>query len=108
MGLDAAIYNDDEEEEEIASVCLGNVSMIGYLRDAISVTVPDASVLIHKVLYSGSHGGDSLSREEVRLAKLELEKVATQLPRDVDVQDFISAFGNLMDVALVRNRPITF
>lgn len=107
MGLDAAIYNE-EEEEEIASVYLGNVSMIGYLRNAISVAVPDASVLIHKVLCSGSHCGDSLSREEVRLAKLELEKVAAQLPKDGDVQDFVSAFGNIIEVALGHDRPITF
>jgi hypothetical protein len=108
MGLDAAIYKDEGNEEEIASVRLGNVSMIAYLRGAISHAVPEASVLIHKVLYSGSHCGDSLTREEVRLAKSELEKVASRLPEDSEVQDFVSTFGSIIDIALSRDRPIMF
>lgn len=108
MGLDAAVYRDDDEEEKIASVRLGNAALIGHLLETVQQVTPTASILLTRVLYSGSHSGDSLPLENVREAKRELEEVAARLPGDRDVQAFVVDFGALLDVALRHERPITF
>src|SRR5688572_21249794 len=108
MGLDASVYRDDECEQKIASVRIGNVAMIGYLRKVIQEHVPSASVLLTKVLYSGSRCGDALTTEDVPRAKLELSEVQRSLSGDPDVKQFINGFGTIVDTAMHHDRPITF
>ena len=107
MGLDASVFCDDEEEHKIAAVHLGNLSMITYLRETISRAAP-APILLNKVLYSGSHCGDRLLMEEVREVKRELGEVRRAIKGDFEVDDFVSRFGGIVDLALKYDRPITF
>ena len=108
MGLDASVYRDDDEEDPIASVRLGNIALIFYLFEAISKKTPNARILLTKVLYSGSHCGDWLTTEEARQVKRELDEVSQTINGDMEVEAFISRFRGIVDVALQNDRPITF
>lgn len=108
MGLNAAVYADDDCEVEIASLRIGNVSTVGHLHERIIEKWPTATVLLTKVLGSGSHCGDFLAKEEVQRAKLELEEIRRTCVDDEDLKDFIVGFGGIVDAALEHDRPLTF
>ncbi|HWW00459.1 MAG TPA: hypothetical protein VNZ64_12235 [Candidatus Acidoferrum sp.] len=108
MGLDAAVYRDDDEDEKIMSAHLGNVSMISYLHRAIREHAPASAILLSKVLYSGSHCGDSLTNNEVHQVKAELDSVTKHLSGDPMVMEFVSSLRSVVDIALLHDRPITF
>ena len=42
MGLDAAVYRDDEDAHQIISVRIGNAAGVGYLSEVVSARVPGA------------------------------------------------------------------
>ncbi len=108
MSLHATVYRDDREEEELASARLGNVSMIGYLRDLIREKAPTSTVLLSKVLYSGSHCGDTLTIEEIRQIRAELDYVSEKLSADPGAREFVASFGEVINAALHHARPVTF
>lgn len=108
MGLDAAVYRDDDEVEQLLSVRIGNSAAVGYLAEIIGAQVPSASVLLTKVLNSGTHCGDRLSKEEVRQVKLELADVKQRLADDAAVKEFAATFEPVVEAALRHQRPITF
>lgn len=108
MGLDAAVYADDNCETEIASVRIGNLDGVVRLREAIKERFPDAAVLLTKVLYSASHCGDSLRKEDVAKVRMEFEKVAERCPYDEFMREFVAGFGGVVTVAMKHDRPVTF
>ncbi len=107
MSLDASVYADDACDKKVTSARIGSFDSVVRLRESIEEKVPHATVLLTKVLYSASHCGDSLTKDEVRKAKLELEEVAAKMPCP-DTQDFIVRFGGIIDAALQHDRPVTF
>ena len=108
MGLDATIYRDEEEEHEIASVRLGNTAMINHLRRVLEAGPANATILLTKVLYSGTHSGDRLTTAEARRAEREMDDVRANLSGDPEVEAFAVSFGRLLDVALEHDRPVMF
>jgi hypothetical protein len=108
MGLDATVYQDDLEERRITSARLGNMALIMHLFAVISGAVPTATVMIEKVLYSGTHTGDRITVEEVRQLRCELDKVEQAISGDVEVVAFVSRLRAVVEVALQNERPITF
>jgi len=108
MGLDATVYADDDNETKIASVRIGNLANVVRLRESIRERLPDATVLLSKVLHSAFHSGDSLQKEEVVRAKIEVEKLIERCSDDAFVKEFAAGFGRLLNTALQHNRPVTF
>ena len=108
MGLDAAVYADDDNETKIASVRIGNLDKVGRLRESIRERFPDATVLLSQVLYSAFHCGDSLPKEELAMAKIEVEMLLERCSDDEFVREFAVGFGRLLDTALQHHRPVTF
>ena len=108
MGLDAAVYADDDCETEITSVRIGNVDAVVRLRKTIEEKIPEARVLLTKVLYSGTHCGDSLTLDEIASVKVELGKLAQRCPGDNLVKEFVADFGPVLSTAVIHGRPITF
>ena len=47
------------------SARLGNISTIGWLAEEIRRRCPDSHLLLGSVLYSGSHSGDFISKEQL-------------------------------------------
>jgi hypothetical protein len=108
MGLDAAVYADDEEDRRIASIRIGNLDAIVHLRESIKAVYPDANVLLTKVLYSAFHAGDRLEKTDLTTVRDELSRLSECRPNDAYLKEFIVAFGGLVTTGLKQGRPITF
>jgi hypothetical protein len=108
MGLDATVYADADCENAIDSVRIGNLDRVVYLRGAIAKLVPEARVLLSKVLYDASHCGDSLSLEEVAVLRSELVVVRARSASDPEISSFVSEFFPLVEIAKAKGLPIFF
>jgi hypothetical protein len=54
---------------------LGNISLVGLLRSELSRTPDLFPVILKKVIYSGSHGGDRLNLSQIPALRAELQKL---------------------------------
>jgi hypothetical protein len=97
---------------ELVSHRLGNVSLIGYLRELLAEKRDQFPILLDKVLYKGAHAGDyidvsnfgALDREleilhQVRVEDRTLQKV---------VRDFDRQMLELLTAARTVKKPIVF
>lgn len=92
---------------------LGNVALIGYIRDEVQKLSKRTStaygILTLKVIYNGTHSGDFLSSEEVLRLEDELEslrKVGTL--KDPHVDEFLRKLEDLVEKSLSVGKPIVF
>ena len=104
MGLDAAIYGADEKK--LASVRVGNVAHVALLRDLVVRSLGPQSLVAAKVLYSGTHCGDSVSIAELEPLSRELQVLADS--PQTEMQAFARDFGELVRVASRNETPIRF
>jgi len=104
MGLDAAIFGKDERR--LASKRIGNLTHIGFLRDAATAILGKESVVVTKVLYSATHCGDSLAGAELEL--LARESQILQSSSESDVRSFASDMLDLVHLALKHETTILF
>jgi hypothetical protein len=106
---------DNSSELLIACSCwLGNSSTISFIKDKIFPIFHNNfpnSILLNKVLYSGSHSGDYI---EVNLIKY-LEKEIIILKRETNqhlkeqiLDKFIQDIEQLVKAAKEQNNPIVF
>jgi hypothetical protein len=105
MGLDAVIY-DAQEEHELASKRLGNVSHIAFLREYAIHMLGTESLVVSKILYNGTHSGDSLAVSE--LQPLTSELLALEQTADRSAQTFARDMLELVHTASTLVRPIHF
>jgi hypothetical protein len=109
-----------EHEDMMLDGCeLGNAGSIAHLYKILSgaLTKPEQtySVLLRKVLYSGTHFGDHLTIRDVRRLESELDRLEkmepwTALLRE-DARHIASVTGmlrRLVKTALAVNKPIAF
>jgi hypothetical protein len=108
MSLDATVYANDDCDTAIASIRIGNLDGVVQLRKFIKEKFPEASVLLTKVLYSATHCGDSLQKEDILRAKIELATLSGRCPDDELVQEFVTSFSSLAAIASLHDQPITF
>jgi hypothetical protein len=104
MGLDAAIYGPDEKK--LASVRVGNVARVGLLRDLAFRALGSQSVVASKVLYSGTHCGDSINVADLDPLARELQVLADS--PDSEMQTFAREMGDLVRAASKDETPIVF
>ena len=104
MGLDAVIYGRDEQK--LASKRVGNVAHIGFLRDAASAVLGGQSIVVTKILFSGTHSGDSLAVADLELLAGELQTL--QSSAEADVRSFASNMADLVRLALRHETTIHF
>ncbi|QYO62231.1 hypothetical protein [Leptolyngbya sp. 7M] len=90
---------------------LGNSSNIGYLNEEIANLLPnETSLLLEKVVYSGSHSGDKIDLEELDQLETEINRLKQQLPgqRTVLLEQFIQNMTELIQAARREGNPIVF
>jgi len=86
---------------------LGNIDQIGALRAAAREVLTDGdSVIMRRVLYSGSHSGDAVPREE--FARLREELKALAAVNDPDLNTFVADMRALLASADTEGNPIAF
>lgn len=97
---------------EVVSKPFGNLAQIGYLRRTLLENFPQlsSSIIVTKILYSGSHSGDVIPHTELALLKKEIEFVrrgkAQGERRDLD--RFLLELDELIAAAELEGNPIAF
>jgi hypothetical protein len=91
---------------------LGNISLIGLLRSELKREPTRFPILLQKVVYSGSHGGDYLPVDVVRNLEVELQDLAHFKCSSKESDEFMSSFRlqmlELVAASLSVLKPIAF
>lgn len=129
MGLDAAVYvrrtrqvkvgggqdaenTADFQRQEVTAIHkrLGNASMIASLADEIRQFIENDSLLLSKVLYSGSHSGDEIGVQDIDKLDSEIKgtraKSGGSLSRAAET--FLKDMSDLVEKAKEEGNPIVF
>jgi len=88
---------------------IGNIALVGFLRDQASRVLDDRSIVLSRVLYSGVHCGDSIPIDQtfaLRDELLQLGRSAKQL--DSDLKLFVTDMLELVEAARREGNPIVF
>lgn len=105
MGLDATVWADDECENELAGMRVGNMAHVRALRAQLAASAGDYPVLLGDVLYSGTHCGDEIDAQDVDALRAELLRLPDG---SEDVNQFRAEFLRLCEVARTHGRAISF
>jgi hypothetical protein len=70
MGLDVAIYDGDDRK--LAHMRIGNIAQVAFLRDLAKDSLGADSIVVSKVLYDGTHSGDSIGISHLESLSKEL------------------------------------
>lgn len=104
MGLNAAIYGKDEQK--LAGLRIGNIAQVDYLRRCAVCVLGEQSIVVSKVLYDGTHSGDSLAVTE--LAPFAAELQLLRRSSEAEVQTFACDMLELVHTALHHATAIYF
>ncbi len=89
---------------------IGNIAMVSYLRDQAEQVLDKNSVVLSKVLYSGSHSGDSIDVQF--LARLEEELLllrnSSMAGSSTELLTFVTDMNELVMAAKSQGNPIVF
>jgi hypothetical protein len=91
---------------------LGNMARIGFLRYHLVEHPEQFPVLLSKVLYNGTHGGDYLTLADVEQVAGELEPLKNvHLPdaeEEAMIREFETQMRELVDASRRVQKPIAF
>jgi hypothetical protein len=91
---------------------LGNIALIGLFRYLLNAQVDRLPVIVKKIIYSGSHCGDSLSLEMVEQLRAEVEALAQVHDKDRKNEQFLRNFEQqlreLVEFSRTVGKPIVF
>jgi|SRR5579872_314387 len=86
---------------------LGNISTIGFLRGIVEQICGMAdSLVLCRILYSGSHCGDMIEPNQFPQLRREIEKLKSQ--KSTSLRDFVDDLEALLSVAEDESNPIVF
>jgi hypothetical protein len=111
VGLSAVVLHPSAEGSiepglVLAEARLGNMSMIGHLRERANQASPEHSLLVERVLYSATHSGDTLDPDLFSAIRDEVSVLEGD--GDPDVQRFCAGMRELLDIATEQHVPILF
>jgi hypothetical protein len=87
---------------------LGNISSIAHVREHLKrLAHSHFPLLIEKVVYSGTHGGDSIQAGEAELLLREA-RFLIEGTSDLDVKTFASDMIELTEASVATGNPIVF
>ncbi|UVK51675.1 hypothetical protein DBIPINDM_004973 [Mesorhizobium sp. AR02] len=85
---------------------IGNISLVGHLREWIAGHIGEGSALERLVLYSGGHMGDTI--EEPSFGELERDLGLIESSTDAWVREFADGLAELIGIARRETNPIVF
>ncbi len=97
----------------LVSERLGNVAMIAKLREFIQTLDRESGlrfpILLGNVVYSGTHSGDSISRNTAKRLQEEVDNILglNRPLRDWE-REFLGSLKRLCDASIATGNPITF
>jgi hypothetical protein len=107
-------FEDDEitrryrEQLKANKMRLGNVTEIAELRDEISRLAVPARILRDKILYSGSHSGDSIPVGKLAAVIDEIRSIRSTGNASKELNAFLDSIEELVRTALNETNPIVF
>lgn len=130
MGLDAVVYlgktrgvhragegrdsqcksSELTKRTEAVHKRLGNATMIASLRHEISPFIRQDSIVMSKVLYSGSHSGDEIHAEDIDRLDSEIRTTRARIGKtlSLSVERFLDDMSDLVEAAREQESPIVF
>jgi hypothetical protein len=97
---------------ELISYRLGNVARIAFLRELLSASAAQFSVLLSKVIQDGTHAGDSLGLVDIEHLIPEIDCLRSVHSRDPLDDEMIRQFerqmSGLIEAARRVKKPIVF
>ena len=91
---------------------LGNITLIGFLRELLATEPHRFPILLTKVLYNGVHSGDFLSSAEVGFLSIEVDRLkevhAVEDSDEPFVRHFELQMRELVQAARSVGKPIAF
>lgn len=92
------------------SKSIGNITLVGRLREEAQAVLDEDSVVLSKVLYSGTHTGDTLDSRVFARLERELSSLARHAGQTGSerLQRFASDMNELLAAARAENNPIVF
>jgi hypothetical protein len=111
------VYFEDEEiflkypdgYFEAASFSIGNITLVGLLRDEISALMGEDCLICEQILYDGTHTGDCIPLDEIPALADEVERLCEMSASKSSRLVEFSAKLKLLIAAAEENRnPIVF
>lgn len=87
---------------------LGNIAEINALREEVAQLVPAESVVLEKVLHSGTHSGDTIPAALVSQLSAELDSINNADESSPELRRFVGALEELIRAAKDEGNPIVF
>jgi len=91
---------------------LRNIALIAFLRERLSERASEYPVLLEKVLYSGTHGGDYLCPEDVDRVAVEIDRLkevhCPERESEELIRNFEQQMFDLVAAAQRVRKPISF
>ena len=102
----------EHEDGKLLQHRIGNLSLVGRLRQELNRRHEDFPVILTKVISSGSHCGDFLAMDDIRQLQLEVPRLKNFPCSDEESQALLDRFHDqlveLIECAAVINKPIVF
>ena len=109
------VYFEDDElsrkyrlQFRTAEHRLGNMAEISALRDEVTRLIGPDSVILRKVLYSGTHSGDIIPVESVSTLIDELNSIHCARQQSPELKRFVGSMKEIIQAAEDEGNPIVF
>lgn len=96
------------DQRHAAEHRLGNITAVSALREEATRLVGPNSMLVQKVLYSGTHSGDAIAGKSVSDLAVELESIRKAKRLSSELELLLAAWEDLINVARREGNPIVF
>jgi hypothetical protein len=97
----------DHRREAVAHR-LGNISATAELRDEVTRLIGPKSMIVQRVLYSGTHSGDAIPLENLPELSAELHAIRQSGRGSPHLHQLAGALEELIRAAKDENNPIVF
>jgi hypothetical protein len=109
-------FEDEELDQKYGDVStaiskpLGNVTAVGHLRQELSEALDSGSVVLSKIVYSGTHTGDCLPLDALADLESELSQIEEYFEGMLSplVAQFVADMRELVSAARNEGNPIVF
>jgi hypothetical protein len=102
----------EHEEGILTGYNIGNAGFVSQLWDELAHKPSKFPILLNKVLYSGTHCGDFLEKDDILELKKELSLLSKFQVSDSEMNSYIKTLykqmSNLVECALSIGKPIAF
>jgi hypothetical protein len=110
---DAALFRTWSDKVKVVEKRIGNIALVSLLRaemERILGGQSSGTLLIRKVLYSGTHSGDIISKEDLSSLKHEITSVrgTTGHRLSPELESFLADMEELIAASERHGNPIVF